>query len=324
MYGFCKERIPPREQINKLKIIMNEKVLKHYLGFSIYTDPGLYKNILIKDLPNDIREIGLLVRKNIIHRTTLSAGNIGTNADLRFGDMTKVPWWRQPEDDILVTAAAMLAELYRRDPRGFTLNRTPENKIVVTCRFVSILMATILKSKGFPTVCRSGFASYFAGDNHGNTKISWDHWLNEYWNEKEKRWVLIDVDGSLSLGENFNPYDMPEGKFDYAADAWINVREERDKAERFRNGDDIHSGLLVILWSLFYDFHALMNDEIIYTHGPACNYGYKPKFESLTEEELKRVDNLAHLMQSPDENFDALTKIWETEKDFRLLKGGLL
>lgn len=29
-------------------------------------------------------------------------------------------------------------------------------------------------------------------------------------------------------------------------------------------------------------------------------------------------------MQNPDENFDELVKIWETEKDFRLLMGGLL
>jgi hypothetical protein len=86
----------------------------------------LYQEKLKNDLPDDIREIGLLVRRNFIHRTTLAVGNVGTNADLKFGDMTKVPWWRQPEDDILVTAAAMLAELYRRDERGFVNNREPK------------------------------------------------------------------------------------------------------------------------------------------------------------------------------------------------------
>ncbi|RZP31377.1 hypothetical protein EXW68_09760, partial [Francisella tularensis subsp. mediasiatica] len=47
-----------------------------------------------------LKLIYLLVRKNFIHRTTLAAGNTGTNADLKFGNMQKVPWWRQPEDDI--------------------------------------------------------------------------------------------------------------------------------------------------------------------------------------------------------------------------------
>ena len=94
---------------------MDKKALNHYLDFSIYTNPGLYKEGLQQDLPNDIREIALLVRKNIIHRSTLAAGNTGTNADLKFGDMSQIPWYRQPEDDILVTAAAMLAPPYPRN-----------------------------------------------------------------------------------------------------------------------------------------------------------------------------------------------------------------
>lgn len=70
-------------------------------------------------------------------------------------------WWRQPEDDILVTVSAMLSELYRRDSRGFILDREPKDKLVLTCRFVAIMMATILKSKGIPARVRSGNTSYF-------------------------------------------------------------------------------------------------------------------------------------------------------------------
>ncbi|MDE5020797.1 hypothetical protein NAI54_10135, partial [Francisella tularensis subsp. holarctica] len=82
------------------------------------------------------------------HRTTLAAGNTGTNADLKFGNRQKVPWWRQPEDDILVTAGAMLTDLYRRNNSGFVEDREPKDKLVLTCRFVSIMVASILKSKG--------------------------------------------------------------------------------------------------------------------------------------------------------------------------------
>jgi hypothetical protein len=46
-----------------------------------------------------------------------------------------------------------------------------------------------------------------------------------------------------------------------------------------------------------------MNDEIIYTFGPKCGYGIPDKFKALTEEELKRVDGLARLMQDPDKKF---------------------
>jgi len=300
---------------------MNEKVLKHYLDFGTFTYPGLYQDILKNDIPDDIREIGDLVRKSFIHRTTLAAGNVGTNADLRFGDMTKVPWWRQSEDDVLVTAVAMIAELCRRDKRGFVSDREPKDKLVLTCRFVAILIASILKSKGIPARVRSGNAPYFDMGDLGN--VSTDHWINQYWSRSERRWITIDVDGSLSLNEDFDPYDMPDKTFDFPADAWLAIRAGDVDPEHFYNAKP-ERGAIVVLWSLFYDFHSVMNSEIIYAHKPAGGYGEQEKFNALTKEELEKIDTLARLMQKPDDNFDELVKIWETEKEFRLLVGGLL
>ncbi len=294
------------------------KNLKHFLEYGVYTNPGLYREDLLK-LPDNIRELGLLLRKNIIHRTTLAAGNIGTNADLRFGDMKRVPWWRQPEDDILPTVAAMLAELYRRDNRGFVADRTPENKLVVTCRFVAILMASILKTKGIPARVRSGNADYFDLGKLG--KVSTDHWINQYWNATQKCWVTIDVDGSLSLNAEFDPYDIPEGKFDFPAKAWLDIRNKKVDENHFVNASG-DKGAMVVAWSLFYDFHSLMNDEIIYVQMP--EYGTFKKFPKLTESELAEMDELAKLMLDPDENFEELQKIWVTNRKFRLLYGGLL
>ena len=300
---------------------MNNKILEHYLQFSIYTNPGLYKENLISELPDDIRQIGLLVRKSLIHRSTLRDGNTGTNEDQRFGDMNRVPWWRQCEDDILVTAASMLAELYNRDERGFTLDRKSEDKLVLTCRFTTILIDSILKSKSIPTRSRAGHAGYFTEDISGG--LSWDHWINQYWNKEENRWINIDVDGSLSLGEKFDPYDIPEGSFDFPADIWLNIRSGKESPDRFANGDGT-KGAIVVIWSLFYDFHCLMNNEIIYMQQPKAGYGRLDRFEKLTKEELDKIDNLAQLMKDPDENFEQLKKIWENDKEFRLLEGGLL
>ncbi len=298
---------------------MNKKILKHYLEFGTYTYPGLYQEKLQRDLPSDIRRIGLLVRQNFIHRTTLAAGNTGSNADLRFGDMAQMPWWRQPEDDILVTAPAMLAELYRRDARGFVSDRKPEDKLVLTCRFVAIMMASILKSKGIPARVRAGNAPYFDMGTLGS--VSTDHWVNQYWHEQEKRWVTIDVDGSLSVKDGFDTYDIPEGKFDFPADAWLAIRAGNVDPQHFYNAGG-HYGQIVVAWSLFYDFHSLMNSEIIYTHG--TKYTHPKNFNTLAEAELKNIDDLARLMQKPDENFAELVKIWESDRDFRLLVGSLL
>lgn len=297
---------------------MNQKILTHFREFSLYTNPGAYRDMLVTNLPDDIREIGHLVRLNVIHRTMLAEGNTGINADLKFGDMTKVPWWRQPEDDVLVTAAAMLAELYRRDPRGIVADRSVENKIVVTCRYVAILMASILKSKGIPTRVRSGNAAYFDMGELGN--VSADHWINQYWHENEGRWVTIDADGSPGIS-GFDPFDMPENVFDFPARVWLDIRAGKVDPVRFYNAKP-ERGAIVVLYSLFYDYHSLMNNEIIYVHGPS--YTKSPRFGSLTEKELDKIDNLAYLMLDPDANFEELMRMWETERDFRLLRGGLL
>ena len=51
---------------------------------------------------------------------------------------------------------------------------------------------------------------------------------------------------------------------------------------------------------LFYDFHSIMNDEIIFLHLPS--YIREKNFE-LSEDEYKELDNLAELLLDPDKNF---------------------
>lgn len=298
---------------------MNKKILDYYLEFGQFTDPGLYKEILKKELPDNIKEIGILVRKQLIHRSTLEHGNTGSNTDMRYGDMRKVSWYRQAEDDFFPTSVAMLAELFRRDSRGFILDRTEENKLILTCRFTAILMATILKVKGIPVRCRSGFAPYFEVEGLELGK-SYDHWVNEYWDKEEKRWVLVDVDACIEGYLKFDPFDIPKNTFDFSADAWIKVREGKVKGDSFEDAVGF-KGLVTIAWQLFHDFHALFNNEILYRHGPKYVWN---RMDKLTKKELEEIDELARLMQKPDENFDKRKEIWETKKKFRILKGGLL
>ncbi|CAN5725976.1 hypothetical protein BH10CYA1_BH10CYA1_50160 [soil metagenome] len=299
-----------------MRSAMNSKSLNHFNQFSTFTNPGLYQNKLKQDLPDDVREIGLLVRANIIHRVTLAAGNQGSNADKQYGDMTKVPWWRQPEDDVLPTASAMLAELYRRDARGFVHDRSEENRLVLTCRFVAILMASILKSKGLPARVRSGFDPYATP----RPNVSCDHWITQYWSTAKSRWITIDVDCCL-CGMDFDPYDMPANTFEWSADVWLKSRRGEVDPKRYWNAGGFE-GLMPISWELFYDFHCIMNHEIIYLHSP--DHLHPGKFDKLSEAELKEIDEIAELMLDPDENFEALQNVFESNKKFRLLTGALL
>ena len=293
---------------------MQQKVLDYYLEYGMFTYPGLYEDYF-KSLSNDIREIGYLLRWSFIHRTTLDAGNKFTNSDLKFGDMKKVPWYRQAEDDNLVTAVSIIAELFRRDSKGLTKERRVEDKVVLTCRHLTILFASILKAKGMSTRVRSGFAGYWPW-----AKVNGDHWINQYWDKKEERWISVDVDGSFH-DTGFDMYDVPDGKFEFSANAWLDVRENKVDGKHFWNSDGTH-GLVVVAWELFYDFHCLMNSEIIYLHHPKPAMYHE--FIKLPESKLKEIDQLAKLMLEPDENFEKLQKIWDTNKEYRLLKGGLL
>lgn len=292
----------------------DKKVLDHYRQYSQFTYAGLYSEYL-KTLPDNVKDLGLLVRKQLIHRTTLVAGNTGSNADMKYGDMTKVPWYRQAEDDYFNTAVAIIAELFRRDPKGFILRRKVEDKLVLTCRCTSLLMASILKAKGIPCRVRSGYAPYFK-DAKG---LSVDHWINEYWSKEKNRWVIIDVDGSLH-NTGMDMYDLPKDAFDYPAVAWLKVRQGKVDGDHFWNAKPA-TGLKVVGWALFYDFHCLMNNEIVYVHSPEYLYN---KWDNLTEKDKKELDGLAQIMLEPDKNFDKIVKIWNTEKKYRTLKGGLL
>ena len=292
---------------------MEKKILDHYLKFSAYTNPGCYEQMLIK-LPNEIKKLGNLIAHQIIHRVTLKDGNTNANKDLRYGNMNKFPKFRlRCEDDILPNAISMIAELLRLDSTGFRTNRKVENKIVVTCRHNAILMAAILKSKGIPVRVRSGFAPYFR-------KGSWDHWINQYWDKKQKKWITFDSDGFFDF-LNFDQYDIPEDKFDWAAKAWLDVRRNKVDVNHFKHAGGL-KGLFNLCVALFYDFHCLMNNEITYYHTPnfSCSYNFK----DLTEKDFKEIDKLAGLMIDPDKNFVDLQQIWETKKKYRILTGGLV
>ena len=210
----------------------------------------------------------------------------------------------------------MIAELLRKD-RNYAEDRNIENKIHVTCRGQAILLASILKTKGIPARVRSGFTLK-------NDSVYHDHWITEYYNENEKRWILVDADMCCNNLE-FNPYDIPKDCFLTAAKAYLNIRNnilnpnEIYSAEFDYNSRDKYI-IPTIIKALMYDFHCLMNDEIIYSHYPKY---FKEKNFVLNEDDYKELDSLAMLMLEPNENFEKIRIIWNTNEKYRIMCGGL-
>jgi len=47
------------------------------------------------------------------------------------------------------------------------------------------------------------------------------------------------------------------------------------------------------------------------------------RLDSLSEEELCELDELAELLLDPDKNFEKLCSVWETKRKFRVLNSPL-
>ena len=294
----------------------NKEILDFYKQTSQFTDLGYYKEFA-QNLPNDIEELCVLQRMQIIHPVAYNDKNIRSKSKCFWGDMTKVPITRLDyEEDYFPTAQSMIAELFRKNP-NYNINREAKDKIHITCRGQAILLESILKAKGIPARARSGFAPYIKYDG-----ISYDHWITEYYDEKEKVWKLVDADEHCPDHEmGFDLNNIPYDRFIFGANAYLGLRENSIKHESILYASDpVTLGMKAALRGLFYDFHALMNNEIIFLHVP--RYIKEKDFE-LSEEEYKELDDLARLMLNPNENFIKLKEIWESTPKYRILSGAL-
>lgn len=295
---------------------MSEDILEFYKQTSLYTDLGLYKDYM-KNLTDSIDELCVLQRVQIIHPIAYSNPSIRKETNCFWGNMTEVSTTRLDyEDDLFPTAISMISELLRKDSK-YHKDRKAENKIHVTCRGEAILLAATLKAKGYSARVRSGFAPYIKYDG-----VNYDHWITEYYDETKNRWVLVDADEHCPDHEmGFDLNDIPRDKFLFGAEAYLGMRNKQLKDEEiYYASDPATLGLRASLRGLFYDFHSLMNNEIIFLHLP--RYIQNKNFE-LSEEEYIELDELATLMLNPDSNFDKIKEIWDTKPKFRIMSSAL-
>ena len=295
---------------------MKKEILDFYRKTSLYTDLGLYKEFC-KNLTDDINELCILQRKQIIHPNAFEDIDIRKKVDNVYGDMTQVPITRlNYEDDLFPTAISMISELLRKN-NNYNTERKAESKIHITCRGQAILLASILKAKGYSARVRSGFAPYIKYDG-----VAYDHWITEYYDESKNKWVLVDADEHCFKREGkINLNDIDRDEFIFGAEAYIGMRNNKYKTDEiYYASNPATLGLKASLRGLFYDFHCLMNDEIIFLHLP--KYIQDKKLE-LTEEEYKELDNLATLLLNPNENFEKILEIWNNEPKFRIMSGAL-
>ena len=118
---------------------------------------------------------------------------------------------RQEERSIR-SANNMLRQLLELDGAPVVQDRSPDQRVMGTCRHFALLSCAFLRYRGIPARARCGFATYFMADKY------LDHWVTEYLDDRG-RWVRID---SEILGFSFveHPEDLAVGEFLTGGEAW--------------------------------------------------------------------------------------------------------
>ena len=268
---------------------MNDKNLDFYLKYSSSADPGKY-GYLYKDMPESIGEICKIINYTLIHLSKVNQF-IGLK-------------YTERDDEKLQNIEDILEELVKRNLRGLTMERKPDERLILACGHFARLFASIVKYKGIPTRVRVGFAPYLSGLSE-NKHV--DHWICEVWNKEENRWMLVDPDVQL--------IDFDRNNFEFANEAWINARRGKINPENY--GYYKWWGLDYIKGNLCHDFFACLNEELIYWQGPEIFY---KDVDKLNKDELKLLDDIARLLFIPENNLDKLLRLKSDRKELQNIR----
>jgi hypothetical protein len=266
--------------------------LQYYATHSAMTEPGRHAGLL-RALPDDIDAIAKVVQGLCIHDMV---------AESMYG--LHVPAERAGEIHTR-GAAAMLDRILAIDPRPLEEARPPEKRLVSRCHLFALLFVSILRSKGIPARVRGGFGAYF------NPPHLEDHWIVEYWDESEHRWVLADPQlddvWMTAFGRAFDPLDLSSRNFVTSPDAWRRCRDGSADPALFGISPFGLTGLWFIAGSLVRDLAALNRVEML----PWDVWGVQPQPGAEPgEDEIALFDRIADLTIDPDANFASVRSLY--------------
>src|SRR5512146_3248014 len=196
---------------------MTESFTEFYSTPGMITDSHEY-GALFDGLPTGIPALCEVVQGLLVH--VFWAERMGAH----------LPDARKQELNLRMVAR-QLARIQELDPRPLTERRPIERRLVGNCRDFSTLLTAILRHQSVPARARCGFATYFMPNHYE------DHWVCEYWNGTQARWVTVDSQLDAfqrsALDIKFDPYDMPKGKFIPGGLAWKMCRAGDADPQRF-------------------------------------------------------------------------------------------
>lgn len=251
------------------------------MNTSYYTEPSKFTDLSsfqneINLLPDDIEKLSDFVQHNLIHSYWLRHYGVQVDDATKFLEMQT-----RSSKDIITLAMT-------KSGQSFSEDKSTNDRVVSICRDFSLLLCSLLRAKGIPARIRCGFATYLVADHFE------DHWICEYWNRQESRWIMVDAQLDSThlaiLNFDFDPCDVPASEFLYAGKAWQLCRDNLTSPEQF--GFSHFNGLPFIKGSIIRDLFALSKIEL---HAWDTGWGILPKYITPidSDSELQLLDDLA-------------------------------
>jgi hypothetical protein len=267
--------------------------LKFYSGQGNRTEINASE---FKELPNNIKKIVKIIQGLLIHKLAVE----------------KLNFSKEKLNEVnLKSVEQMIQKIKSLDPSSLLVSRKDNKKIIVICKHFAMLLTSILRSKGIPSRTRCGFATYFEG--------GWleDHWICEYWNETEKRWIMVDaqIDNKLikklHLNPNrFNPLDLKKGQFFYGGGIWKLYRKGVGDSKICGFSPTNEFGEWYIRGNMIRDFWSLNKIE----------YNYKEKNELIDKQytpniiDLKLLDKISRITSDSDNHLNKIISLSHKER----------
>jgi Transglutaminase-like superfamily len=275
------------------------ELLAFYVRPAMMTSAGRY-TYLFDGLPRDIDGLtdiaqGLLIHEHMVagYGVTLSEAEQATVHERR--------------------VERLLAQLVARDDRPLDVARDPAGRLAANCRHFTVLMAAMLRAQGVPARARCGFGTYFG------TGVNEDHWVCEYWNAGQDRWVLVDAQiddrqrGWFPI--DFDVTDVPRDRFLVGGQAWQQCRSGAADPDTFGLSVVNETGYWWVASNLMRDAMALLNLEVL----PWDDWGAMPGPDKPVDVELAGLlDRLAVLTIEPDASLAELEHLCYTDDRIRI------
>jgi hypothetical protein len=271
--------------------------LTFFAQYGKMTDPGPYAN-LYTDLPSDLPALVQVVQGLIVH--------------VFWGERYALNLSEDRKKEVqLRSMERRLARTLELNPRLLTTPRQNEKKTVGNCRDFSVTLASMLQSKGIPARPRCGFGAYLEPNKYI------DHWVCEYWNELEQRWVLVDAQlDELQrdvLRISFNTLDVPRDQFIVGGAAWKMCRSGQADPKQFGIFD--MNGIDFVKGDFIRDVAALNKVQLL----PWDCWGMiLMDYASLPPDDVSMLDQLADLTYRDVPEFESVRQLYESDRRLRL------